>query len=82
MCEWGDSEDVDVVVPTHLSSTGEDKPRVFPVDRCMAPLVRALNAAGFATAGCCCGHGLVPAQVVFADGTTITALAAAERVKR
>lgn len=31
--------------------------REVPVDRCLAPIVRALNDGGVQTAMCCCGHG-------------------------
>lgn len=29
----------------------------YSIDRCLAPLVAALNRAGIATVACCCGHG-------------------------
>jgi hypothetical protein len=38
------------------------------VDQCIAPLVRALNAAGIATVASCCGHGKRPGNIALADG--------------
>lgn len=31
--------------------------RCFQIDRCIAPALLAVWAAGFQTLGCCCGHG-------------------------
>lgn len=38
------------------------------IDRCIAPLVSALNEAGIATVACCCGHGIRPGSIALADG--------------
>lgn len=38
------------------------------LDRCIAPLVKALNDGGLKTITSCCGHGQLPGYVVFADG--------------
>lgn len=37
-------------------------------DPCIAPLVAALNAAGFATVASCCGHGHRPGVIALRDG--------------
>ena len=31
--------------------------REWMIDRCLVPMVKALNKAGIKTASCCCGHG-------------------------
>jgi len=41
------------------------------VDRCLAPLIVALNQAGLATRACCCGHGDVLGSVALWDGREI-----------
>lgn len=41
------------------------------VDRCIAPLVVALNAAGVPTAASCCGHGYRPGNIALRDGREI-----------
>lgn len=37
-------------------------------DRCLAPLVAALNGGGVATVASCCGHGKRPGNIALADG--------------
>jgi hypothetical protein len=37
-------------------------------DRCIEPLIAALNAAGIATVASCCGHGHRPGVISLADG--------------
>lgn len=68
MCERGDTVLVSVVVPALRSHTGEDRPAGREVDRCIAPIVRALNAGGVHTMSSCCGHGVRPGSVLLADG--------------
>ena len=62
-----------VPVPTHLQAdyaedwlfggdysefgVNEGGERCFAIDRCIAPAVKAVWAAGIKTTGCCCGHG-------------------------
>ena len=71
MCKWGTSEPVEVTVPAHLSHTGETRQAVKDVDACIAPLVRALNAAGLTTVASCCGHGKGHGNIALADGREI-----------
>lgn len=61
MCEHGDT--VSIWIPTRRAF-GE----YADVDRCVAPLVVALNAAGFETVASCCGHGHRPGSVILRDG--------------
>jgi hypothetical protein len=68
MCEHGDSVSMNVPIPADLSHTGTFRWAVKPVDRCIAPIIRALNVAGIYTANACCGHGKVPGVVVLHDG--------------
>lgn len=42
--------------------------RVEDIDRCIAPIVRALNEGGVATIASCCGHGHMPGIISLADG--------------
>ncbi len=44
------------------------------VDRCIAPLVEALNAAGIRTLASCCGHGVTTAAIALADGRQLVIL--------
>lgn len=38
------------------------------VDRCIAPMVKALNEAGIHTIASCCGHGVRPGSIALVDG--------------
>ncbi len=62
MCSWGETEKVQI---------GD---RQIPVDHCLAPLVRALNAGGIPTAMSCCGHGEGGGFVLLADGRLLAIL--------
>ena len=68
MCKGGTDELVQVTVPAHLSYTGEDRVDVVKVDKCIAPIVRALNEAGVRTNGSCCGHGKEDGYIQLYDG--------------
>ena len=67
MCKHGD--DVMLEVPMNPDGTGL---KVVGVDRCIAPIVDALNARGIYTKACCCGHGSDRGSVVLHDGRTLT----------
>jgi hypothetical protein len=41
------------------------------IDRCIVPLVRALNDAGLATVASCCGHGHRPGWIALSDGRQV-----------
>lgn len=42
--------------------------RSIDVDRCIAPLVAALNRSGFGTLASCCGHGRMVGSIALVDG--------------
>jgi hypothetical protein len=68
MCKWGTSVILEVTIPAHLSHTGEQRQKAIDVDACIAPIVKALNAAGIVTIASCCGHGKRPGNIALADG--------------
>jgi len=68
MCEWGDHVNVQVKIPADLSSTGEEKWKDCLIDRCIAPLVKALQEGGIDMRGSCCGHGKGPGEIHLQDG--------------
>jgi len=68
MCKWGTDEEVQVTVPAHLSYTGEDRVDTIKIDKCIAPIVRALNEAGIRTDQSCCGHGKGNGSILLHDG--------------
>lgn len=67
MCQHGDAVQMEVTIPARLSSTGADKQKIVDVDRCIAPIVAALNAGGVPTIACC-GHGKGPGDIALCDG--------------
>jgi hypothetical protein len=42
--------------------------KMTEVDRCIAPIVKALNDSGIYTSGCCCGHGESNGSILLHDG--------------
>ena len=46
MCKWGESLELTVIVPAHLSYTGKKRSKVVTIDKCIHPIVRALNHGG------------------------------------
>lgn len=79
MCEHGDSIDLEVTVPAWLSHTGSSYRKVVGIDRCIAPLVKALNDGGIETSQSCCGHGKGPGEVMLSDGSVLLWLKRAEQ---
>lgn len=71
MCNWGDSVPMRVFIPAHLSHTGAGRYATKPIDRCIAPLVMALNEAGIITIASCCGHGREPGRIDLLDGRVL-----------
>lgn len=69
MCEWSDTVKMLVPIPANCSWTGEFRWAMKPIDRCIAPYVKALNDADLYTGGSCCGHGKTPGCISFHDGT-------------
>lgn len=68
MCRYGDWQDVEVTVPADLSHTGKARRKVAKIDRCIAPIIRAIDVAGIVMRGSCCGHGERPGEIMLDDG--------------
>lgn len=71
MCRWGTGTPVRVKIAAHLSSTGEVKWRDFPIDSCIAPIVKALQEGGIGMLASCCGHGKGDGRIDLADGRVL-----------
>jgi hypothetical protein len=71
MCEWGTSEIVIVTIPATLSHTGTSYKKQAKIDKCIAPLVRALENTGLLMTASCCGHGKTNGQINLQDGRTL-----------
>lgn len=72
MCKWGTYEEVEVTIQAHLSHTGKTRKRIFKIDKCIAPIVRALENAGIYMLASCCGHGKGNGRIDLVDGRIIT----------
>jgi hypothetical protein len=59
------------MVTTHRDQNGT--PTVW-CDPCLEPLIRALNDGGLPTIASCCGHGLLPGNVILKDGRCLLLL--------
>lgn len=68
MCQWGDEVLLPVTVQADLSHTGRARLALKGIDRCIAPIVKALNEAGVTTTQSCCGHGKGDGRIDLADG--------------
>jgi hypothetical protein len=68
MCDHNDTVPLLVFLPASHSHTGEGRWVTKPVDRCVAPLVDALNRHGVLTLSSCCGHGKGPGSIRLQDG--------------
>ena len=67
MCEHGDT--VSLSVPTFRHGIFPYK--VKEIDRCIAPIIANLNAAGMHTVASCCGHGKNPGEILLYDGRVL-----------
>jgi hypothetical protein len=71
MCQ-DEYEKVNVKIPVDLSSTGEVKWKQANIDKCIAPIVKALQEGGINMRGSCCGHGHQEGQIILQDGRMLT----------
>jgi len=72
MCKFGEEVLLLVPIPKELSYTGYFRWDWKGIDKCIAPIVKALNDAGIYTSGCCCGHGKMNGNILLHDGRIIT----------
>lgn len=68
MCQHGDTVPVMVLLSPDLSHTGRARWKVMPIDKCIAPLVEALQVAGINMRSSCCGHGKANGEIILEDG--------------
>lgn len=68
MCKYDDVVMLYVPIPAYLSYTGAFRWDYKGIDRCIAPIIEALNAGGVYTANSCCGHGEEDGTIHLHDG--------------
>ena len=71
VCKWGDVEPVRVKIAAELSHSGRTYWKDVGIDRCIAPIVRALQNGGIDMLGSCCGHGEYEGSIMLADGRVL-----------
>lgn len=71
MCAHDDTVLLRVNIPANLAHDGIARWDMKAVDRCIAPIVQALNDAGILTASSCCGHGEAEGAIILQDGRTL-----------
>ena len=68
MCKWGDTVPVCVKIPADLSHSEKSYWKVKEIDRCIAPIVKALQEGGIDMRASCCGHGKTDGRIDLQDG--------------
>ena len=68
MCKWGNVETVAVKIPADLSCTRTARMKFVKIDKCIAPLVKALQEGKIDMRGSCCGHGIRWGNIHLQDG--------------
>ena len=71
MCTHGTHKTLTLTTCSEVSHTGEDYRREWPVDACIADIVKALDDAGIHMLGSCCGHGQRDGSIILRDGRTL-----------
>jgi hypothetical protein len=71
MCSHGDTVDVAVTIDWSLSFEGVSVVKNKPIDRCIAPIVAALEAAGIYMYSSCCGHYQSDGEILLVDGRVL-----------
>lgn len=74
MCGWGDTVLIKVKIPADLSGSGKVRWREKGIDRCIAPIVKALQEGGIDMRGSCCGHGKYLGDIHLQDGRMLLIL--------
>ena len=69
MCE--ETVSVFVKIPADLSSTGKTKWKYTGIDKCLAPIVKALQQFGIDMRGSCCGHHKQVGDIHLQDGRVL-----------
>lgn len=71
MCEHGQTTIMRVRIDASLSHTGATYWKDVSIDRCIAPLVQALQNADINMLASCCGHGRTYGRIDLTDGRVL-----------
>ncbi len=68
MCKYGNTTKVRVKIPADLSHTGKTLWKTAGIDKCIAPIIKALQKGDIDMRGSCCGHGKMDGDIHLQDG--------------
>ncbi len=71
MCEWNDNVEVNVKIPADLSHTCKEYWKMMNIDKCIAPIVKALQEGGIDMRFSCCGHRMEEGEIILQDGRVL-----------
>jgi hypothetical protein len=74
MCEYGNTVKVLVTIPAGLSYTRKTRRAWKPIDKCIAPLVKALEKGNVKMSASCCGHNKGDGRIDLQDGRVLIIL--------
>ena len=74
MCEWGNDVILRVKMSAKKSYTGKERWDTKGIDKCIAPIIKALTEAGIYTDESCCGHGKRTGYIALHDGRILIIL--------
>jgi len=74
MCRWGTHKLVRVKIPADLACSGMSYWKEMQIDKCIAPVVKALQEGGIDMRGSCCGHGKRDGEIELQDGRKLAVL--------
>jgi hypothetical protein len=70
ICTCNETIAVMCKIPASHSHSGKAFKKLCAIDKCVVPLIQALQKSGFITTGCCCGHGAT-GSILLDDGTEL-----------
>ena len=70
-CPCRQLQPVFVHIDADLSHTGQELWREVGIDKCIAPIVKALQRSGINMRSSCCGHGKGLGEIQLSDGRVI-----------
>jgi len=67
-CPCRETENVLVHIDADLACEGKEKWKFVKIDKCIVPLVKALQTGGINMRASCCGHGRDIGSIDLSDG--------------
>ena len=81
-CPCRETISVKCTIPADLAHDGVAYLKDCPIDKCIAPIVKALEEGGVMMAGSCCGHGKSDGEILLQDGRKLVIMEAQDGENR